>query len=243
MRLFGTDPLLYITLAVGLALSMTMGFITQQQTLMPVLGALLLWPFLIWSLRHARIDVAVRFASFWAVSVFLFSIVAGRVLGQTAAQAAVPGSTDYIASQMFWLSGQESTYEPLMRWLPAFTRRIGVLLAGGALTAGLLPLIVAARNLSILGLWMANLFDASSPLAVLAGMPPWTLAEIVAWVALGVIVAEPVVTGSVQGLLTRDRRRLALTGLAALLLALLLHLILPSVVASPLRSLILAFRP
>lgn len=239
MRLFGADPILYITLAIGLALSMTLGFVTQQQTVMPVVGGLLVWPFLLWSLRHARVDVALRFVVFWAALVFLLSVVAGRVLGQMAAQTAVPGSTNFIASQMLWLSSQDGVREPMAAWLPAFVRRTGLLLVGGALTAGLAPLIVAARELSILGLWTANLFDAASPLAVIAGIPPWILAEIVAWAALGVFVAEPVITGSVHGLLTRDRGRLALTGLIALFLALLMHFLLPSILASPLRSLVL----
>ncbi|MBX7236584.1 MAG: hypothetical protein K1X65_19540 [Caldilineales bacterium] len=238
MRLLAADPILYLALAVGLTLSMVIGFVTRQQTAMPVIGGLLVWPFLLWSLRHARVDVAVRFVVFWAALVFLISLVAGRALGQMEAQAAVPGSTQFIASQMLWLGGQGGASEPAASWLPAFLRRTGLLLAGGALTAGLLPLIVAARELSILGLWTANLLDAASPLAVVAGLPPWTLAEIVAWAALSVFMAEPLVTGNVHGLLTRDRRRLALTGLLALLLAFLLHLLLPSLLASPLRSLI-----
>ncbi len=237
MRLFGTDPLLYVALAAGLILSMAMGFLTQQQTVLPVAGGLLVWPFVLWSLRHARIDIALRFVVFWAALVFLFSLVASRILGPMAAQSAVPGSTNYIASQMFWLSSRDGASEPLAVWLTPFVRRTGLLLAGGALTAGLLPLIVAARELSILGLWTANLFDAASPLAVVAGIPPWILAEMVAWATLSVLVAEPLVTGSVHGLLTRDRRRLMLTGLAALILALILHLFLPSILASPLRSL------
>lgn len=239
MRLLGADPFLYLILAAGLTLSMAMGFVTQQHTIMPLMGAMLVWPFLLWSLRHARIDVAVRFVVFWAAMVFVLSVAAGRILGPMAAQAAVPGSTHFIAGQMMWLSGQEALREPLAAWLPAFVRRVGFLLAGGALSAGLAPLVVAARELSILGLWTANLFDAASPLAVVAGLTPWTLAEIVAWVSLGVFVAEPVVTGNVHSLLTRDRGRLALTGLTALILALLLHLLLPSVLASPLRSLVL----
>lgn len=239
MRLFGADPLLYIALFLGLAFSMAAGFVTQQQTLLPLFGGLLVWPFLIWALRHARVDVAVRFAVFWAASVFLLSVVAGRLLG-AGAQAAVPGSTDYIADQLLWLTGQANAVQPPAAWLPGLARRIGLLLAGGALTAGLLPLIVAACDLAILGLWTANLFGAAHPIgAALLSLSPWTLAEIIAWVALGVYVAEPIVTGDVRALLTRDRRRLFFTGLVALALALILHLLLPGLLASPLRALIL----
>lgn len=239
MRLFGTDPLLYLILLVGLAFSMFIGFVAQQRFLMPVASALILWPMLIWSLRHARIDVAVRLVTFWAVVIFVVTIIASRVLGARA-QETVPGGLEYIANQMLWLTGRESTVEGVSNWLPELARRTGLVLAGGAISAGLLPLIAAARWLAILGLWTANLFNAAHPLlAIPLSISPWTWAEIVAQAALLIVMAEPIVTGNVHGLLTRDRSRLLLTGLIALLLAIALHLLLPRLLASPLRALVL----
>lgn len=239
MRLFGTDPLLYLILLVGLAFSMFIGFIAQQRVLMPVASALILWPMLIWSLRHARIDVAVRLVAFWAAVIFVVAIVAGRVLGARALET-VPGGVEYIANQMLWLTGRQSTVEGIGNWLPELARRSGLVLVGSAISAGLLPLIAAARWLAILGLWTANLFNAAHPfLAVPLSISPWTWAEIVAQGALLVVMAEPIVTGSVHSLLTRERSRLLLTGLIALFLAIALHLLLPGLLASPLRALVL----
>ncbi len=239
MRLFGTDPLLYLIVLGGLAFSMFIGFVAHQQMLMPVASALILWPLLIWSLRHARLDVAVRLVAFWAAVIFVVTIIAGRVLGGQALET-VPGSLDYIANQMLWLTGQANTVEGASRWLPELARRTGLVLFGGAVSAGLLPLIAAARWLAILGLWTANLFNAAHPIgAVPLSIAPWTWAEMVAQVALLVVMSEPIVTGSVHGFLTRDRSRLLLTGLAALLVTIVLHLLLPGLLASPLRALVL----
>ncbi len=109
MRLFGTDPLLYVALAAGLILSMAMGFLTQQQTVLPVAGGLLVWPFVLWSLRHARIDIALRFVVFWAALVFLFSLVAvslarleevGQIRGEVGRLFDLTGSYN----AMWWMS-------------------------------------------------------------------------------------------------------------------------------------------
>ena len=238
MRILGADPLVYALLFLGMAFSIVVGYVAQQRTLMPVINALLLWPFLIWSLRHARIDLAVRLVCFWAFVIFLGAVAAGRLLGQEALtarswQRRVQCSTDVLAD---WTSC--GRHRPAGVWLPPFLRRTGLTLAGSALTAGLIPLLVGARELAILGLWTANLFGASSPLAPLLALAPWTWAEIAAFIALGVGLADPIVTGDVHGLLTRDRARLLLTGLAALLLALLLHLLLPPLWAALLRPLV-----
>lgn len=237
MRILGTDPLIYIGLVVGLLITLAVGFVTEQKTMMPVLNALIVWPLLIWALRHARIDIALRLVVIWAVVIFVGSVVAGRTLGQIA-QAAVPGSIEFNAEHMRWLTGNITGVEQPANWLPDLGRRSGVLLAGSALSAGLIPLIAGARYLAILGLWTANLFDAPSLLAIPLGIPPWIWAETVAQISLGVLLAEPMVSGDAQALITKNRRRLLFTGLIALALALLLQLLLPSLIESPLRSLI-----
>jgi hypothetical protein len=234
MRFFATDPLIYLVLVLGLLLVMGLGFLAQQQTMMPVLGGLIGWLFLLWALRHARPDVGLRIVGLWAVTVFVLSVVAGRLLDQQAL-AAVPGSLDYIADQMLWLTGESGAVEQPAVWVAGFARRAGLLLAGSVLSAGLVPLIVGARYLAILGLWTARLFDAPHPAAILFGLAPWIWAEIVAQVVLVVILAEPVVTGDVQALVQNGRRRLLVIGLIALALAAILHLMLPGLFASPLR--------
>lgn len=234
MRLFATDPLIYLILVLGLLLVIGLGFFAQQQTLMPVLSGLIGWLFLLWALRHARPDIGLRIVGVWAASVFLLSLVAGRLLDQQAL-AAVPGSLDYIAAQMLWLTGQSGAVEQPGVWLAAFARRAGLLLAGSILSAGLVPLIAGARYLAVLGLWMARLFDAPHPAAILFGLAPWVWAEVVAQVVLVVVLAEPLVTGDAQALVQGGRRRLLLIGLAALVLAAVLHLLLPGLIASPLR--------
>lgn len=236
-RLLGTDPLVYLLLFVGTVFTLLAGYITEQRTLMPVFNALILWPILIWSLRHARIDIALRLIVFWAAIIFIASILAGRIMGQMA-QAAVPGSIEYNAEQIHYLTGYVTPVQQPQEWLPAFARRSGLLIAGSAISAGLIPLIAGARYLAILGLWIANLFNTPSILAIPLGITPWTWAEIVAFVTLGAVLAEPIVTGEVHALLTFQRRRLLLLGLASLLLALVLHLLLPSLIQSPLKSLI-----
>lgn len=237
MRILGADPLIYIALVVGLIITLAVGFVTEQKTMMPVLNALIVWPLLIWALRHARIDIALRLVVVWAAIIFIGSVVAGRVLGQMA-QAAVPGSIEFNAEHMRWLTGSITSVAQPADWLPALMRRSGLLLAGSALSAGLIPLIAGARYLAILGLWTANLFNAPHLLAVPLGIPPWIWAEAVAQISLCVLLAEPIVTGDAQALITKNRRRLLLTGLISLALALLLQLLLPSLIESPLRSLI-----
>lgn len=233
MRLLGTDPLIYLLLLAGLLFTSATGFITTQTRLMPLLNALILWPLLIWALRHARVDLALRLVVVWAAALLLISAAAGQVLGAQA-QAAVPGSIEYNAAAMRWLTADAAPPSP-SEWLPGLLRRTGLLLAGGAVTAGLLPLVAGARSLAILGLWMANLLAIPNPLALLAGLPPWIVAEMAAQICLGVLVAEPIITGDPRGLLTAERRRLLGIGLIALALAFLLPLLLPHLFLSPLR--------
>ncbi len=233
MRFFGTDPLIYLALLAGLIFTSAIGFLTAQARLMPLLNALMLWPLLVWALRHARIDLALRLAATWAAALLLISLVAGHMLGASA-QAAAPGSIEFNAAAMRWLGG-DAAPPATGEWLPGWMQRTGLLLAGGAATAGLLPLVAGARSLAILGLWLANLLALPHPLALLAGLPPWILAEIVAQLILGVLVAEPIVTGDARGLLAPPRRRLLILGLVAFTLAPLLRLLLPHLFLSPLR--------
>lgn len=238
MRVLATDPLIYLVLVLGLLLVMSLGFLAQQQTMMPLLSGLIGWLFLVWALRHARPDVGLRIVGLWTVTVFLLSLVAGRLLDQ-GALAAVPGSLDYIASQMLWLTGQSGAVEQPAVWMAAFARRAGLLLAGSILSAGLIPLIAGARYVAILGLWVARLVDAPHPAAILFGLAPWIWAEVVAQVVLVVVLAEPLVTGNVQALLQDSRRRLLVIGLVALVLAAVLHWLLPGWIPSPLRRLVM----
>ncbi|NOX62825.1 MAG: hypothetical protein GXP42_12895 [Chloroflexi bacterium] len=234
MRFLGTDPLVYFLILAGLLFTMTVGIIAEQRTLMPVLNALILWPFLIWSFRHARIDVAVRLIIFWSALIFLFALVATR-LDERAARAAVPGSIEFGAEHMLWLAGSAAGVDQFSEWFPLFLRRTGVLLVGSAVSAGLIPLIVAAREMAILGIWTGNLLGASNLLVVIFGVPLWIWAEAAAWIAIGAVLAEPIVTGDIHAILTRDRLRLLLTGVAAWLLSFLLHLLWPPVMQSLLR--------
>ncbi|MCO6450535.1 MAG: hypothetical protein J5I90_07065 [Caldilineales bacterium] len=237
MRLLATDPIVYLLVLGGLLLSLGLGFVTQQAAMMPIINAIVLWPLLIWSFRRARIDVALRLILFWGLTIYLVTIVAGRV-NLSWAQGAVPGSLDFNASHIMWLTGSESFTPQPEFWLAEQAKRTGILLAGSVISAGLIPLVVAARELAILGLWTANLFDAPSFLAPIVGTPPWILAEIIAWVGLGTPLAEPIVTGDVQSLLTRQRRRFLVIGAVALVLSVAFHWALPGVVQAIMRPLV-----
>lgn len=221
-RILGTDPLIYLLIFLGLLFTQISGFLLRQALLMPLLNALVLWPFLIWTLRHARVDVAVRLLIFWAVILFLGAVLAGRVFSASA-QFAVPGSIEYNVQQLQWIRGDVTPVEDPGSWLPLLMRRTGVLLFGGALSAGLIPLITGARALAILGLWTANLFNAPHIIAVFLGIPLWTWVEAAAQILLGAVLAEPILTGDVNALLTPLRRRLLLMGLTGLGLAALIH--------------------
>lgn len=237
MRLFATDPIVYAIVLAGLLLSLGIGFATQQAALMPVINAVIVWPLLLWTFRHARLDVALRLVLFWGLAVFLVSLAAG-LINLPWAQGAVPGSVEFNANHIMWLVGGESDVPSPAVWLPEQMRRTGVLLAGSVISAGLIPLAVAARELAILGLWTANLFDAPNLLAPLLGTPPWILAEIVAWVCLGLSLAEPIVTGDVQSLLTKRRRTLLIIGGIALALSLAMHFVLPGIVQAIVQPLV-----
>ncbi|MCP4168120.1 MAG: hypothetical protein GY759_19805 [Chloroflexi bacterium] len=227
MRIFGADPLVYLSMFIGLAFVLALGYVTQQVTMMPVFQGLILWPFLIWALRYARIGIAIRFVVFWAAVILLGSVVAGLVLEQSAL-AAVPGSLEFNAENMRWWTGNVTTVQQPQAWLPPFLGRTGLSLAGGALTAGLVPAIAGARSLAMLGLWIATLFGAPSVLALPLAIPLWTWAELLGQIVIVVVVAEPIVTGDVDALLTYRRKRLLLIGFAALGVALLAHLMLPT---------------
>jgi hypothetical protein len=172
--------------------------------LLPLLATLAIYPVLALLIARRRRLAAVAATLLWAASLSA-SVIALTARRPDAMAPVVLGGAAY-RDEMFEFirTGQGRESDP-SRFLPQHLLHLGAICLLAYLSAGLLGIGLGAVLVGYMSFYVGSLAAAggSPALAFLLGWPPWAILRVVAFVLLGVVLAEPLL------LAARRRMRLA----------------------------------
>jgi hypothetical protein len=225
------DWIVYPSMALGVIVTTFFPILLGQQICLPLLSAAVLIPMFLWALRQGRPRKAIALALFWVVMQSVSVIVASLLFQDTAWQA-VQGGLEYRSAWLAWSEGG-----PLVSLAPslAYGRQVielALYALAMALTGGVGGLLLLTVALDRFNFTVASLLSsAQSPvLATVAAWPLWMIVRLVGYLIVGAVLAEPVANLDLRpaylAAWLQARKRLLLTGLAIILLGMILQVLL-----------------
>ncbi|MEZ4713971.1 MAG: hypothetical protein R3A44_42700 [Caldilineaceae bacterium] len=222
------DPIFYGTVIMFALLTTIMPAILGQPRFLPVVQTLALTTFLALTVRRHKMRQIVTVLLLWLLIQFtLITLLSWATPGSL--ERAIPSGFDRRTAFIAWLFGNGALPDSL---LARPIGRIGELFLiglGGALTGGLLAVWILVRSVNLAGFYAGSLLvDFPTPLAMLIGLPLWTLLRLAGYAGWAVLAAEPMLIKNWSpGHLLQRHRRLLLISSACVALGLILELTLP----------------
>jgi len=223
-----TDPLYYGVVAFFALIATALPAALGQQWLLPIGQTAALWLLCFVAWRRGTALHAARVLGVWvAVQFAVFFVVAFLGGGENA----VPQGFAYRTALLEWLFGVGAlpaswATEPVRRSVETLGVTLGATVSGGILGVWFL-----VRSINLFAFGAASAFSATSSVwGLLAGLQPWWLLRVVAYVGVVATFALPGYTGKwTPGGWSPGERRLFWVSAGLLVAALLLEVILPGV--------------
>jgi len=167
--------------------------------LLPLLATLAIYPVLALLIARRRRMAAVVATLLWAASLSA-SVIALTARRPDAMQPVVLGGAAY-RDEMFEFirTGQGRESDPI-RFLPQHALHLGAFCVLALVSAGLLGIALGAVLVGYMSFYVGSLAAAggSPALAFALGWPPWAVLRVVAFVVLGVVLAEPLLGAALR---------------------------------------------
>lgn len=241
------DWVVYPVLMLGVVLAAVPSVLLGQQICLPVLPVLVIAPLFLWAVRLGRPRRAIGLAVVWATSLAITLLVSSLLVPDQASQAIRHG-LEIRSDVLAWVAtGVAGSGDVLGLPLSASTMLLQalVVLAGSVLSAGLAGLLIDAQTINATSFVAASIVNqAGNPLpATLVAWPIWTVVRVVGYIVCGAVLAEPfflsrILFGTAEERSPgrpaslaewwQRRRRLLLSGIGLILLAIALQLLLGS---------------
>ena len=172
--------------------------------LLPILATLAVYPVLVLLITRGRRRAAVFATLLWAASLSASEIALTARRPDVMERVVLNGAAYREEMFGFIRTGQGRESDP-SRFLPQHLLHLGAFCLLAYLSAGLLGIGLGAVLVGYMSFYVGSLAAAggSPELAFLLGWPPWAILRVVAFVLLGVVLAEPLL------LAARRRMRLA----------------------------------
>jgi hypothetical protein len=189
----------------------------------PLLLALPAWLLLVVALRHGRRDLAATGIAVWAL-VMMGGLPVAEKLSPGFCSRIAPGAGSYASSMLDWAETGDGCESTPSCFIPQQLWHAAVFVVATVATAGLGGLYVAGILFSWMGAYSAGLaaMSSSPATAVLLAWHPWAVVRVAAYIALGVVLAEPLARRGLPPL--PNRRAWLFAGGIGLLLDILLKL-------------------
>jgi hypothetical protein len=175
--------------------------------ILPLLAPLPLWPIFARSVRAGRYAEAFGFSMVWAVllsaSVIAFTQIAPRV-----AADAILHAEPYRREMFGWVETGFGKETSPARFVPEHLLHLGGFVVLTALSGGYLGLALGAALVGYMSYFVGSFAaSASAPVAgALVAWVPWSVIRVLSFVALGVVLARPVLVRRAWPFGARERR-------------------------------------
>lgn len=176
-----------VLLAFGAAGATALGFALGAVWLLPLLGALVAYPFWAFELARGRPRRAVGLMLWWALFLSLATALATVALPERAAQVVWEGP-EYAAEMMGWIRTGEGPEGDPSLFLPQHALHFAVFNVACLVSAGFAGLYMGAALLNYMNFYVAILaLEATRPaLAAALGWPPWAVIRVVGFILASV---------------------------------------------------------
>lgn len=226
------DTIYYVMAALFALLTTALPALMGQPRFLPIIQTLSLTTFVTIALRHRNVRGALTVMAIWLPIQFILLTLLTTLLPTQVEHAFTDGFA-YRASITNWFFGSAPHPNGLAAGWTASIVEIVAILVGSLTTAGLLGVwfLVRLVNQAAYGTGIL-LATIDNSLYTLLVIPYWTLLRAAAYAGLIVICAMPLLTYQWSpAYYWRNHRRLIVTSLVLLLLALLFELFLPGLLA------------
>lgn len=176
----------------------------------PIAAPLVLWPSFAAAVRADRRARALALGLTWAVLLSIGTIVLTQVAPRAAGQG-IWNAEPYRIEMFRWIeTGVGKENEPA-RFLPEHALHLGAFALLSVASGGYLGLVLGAALLAYMNYFVgAFALSAGQPLVgSLVAWVPWAVARVVAFVALGSILARPLLVARARSIGAIDRRWIA----------------------------------
>lgn len=189
----------------------------------PLLLALPAWLVLVVMLRHGRRDLAAVGVAVWAI-LMMGGLPIAEKLSPGFCSRIAPGTGSYASSMLSWAETGDGCESTPSCFVPQHLRHAAVFAVAALITGGLGGLYFAGILFSWMGAYSAGLaaMSSSPATAVLLAWHPWAVVRVAAYIALGVVLAEPLARRGLPPL--PNRRAWLIAGGLGLLLDVVLKL-------------------
>ncbi len=203
-----------------------LGLIPGGRWVLPLVAPLPLWPIFARAVRAGRFGQAFGFSMVWT-ALLSASVIAFTQLSPQAAADSILNAEPYRQEMFGWLEngfGKETTPS---RFVPEHLLHLGGFVVLTAISGGYLGLALGAALVGYMSYFVGS-FAASTGAPVLGSLVawvPWSVVRVLSFVALGVVLARPVLLRRAWPFAARERRWL-LIALAGILTDLLVKTLL-----------------
>jgi hypothetical protein len=204
-------------------LTYPLGIVLGSPWLLPVLNTLPAYALLVLFLMLGRRKPALGLMLLWALTLAVVGTTVFTVW-PTPVDGLVLNGPAYRQEMLHWIRTGESSEGSLALFLPQHALHLAVFVGLSVVTASLAAMTLGAVLMNYMAFYVAALAHEGLPLPFVAllGWQPWAICRIVAFVALGVALAEPLLSWlsppTRQALASGTRRPLIVIGIVGTLL-------------------------
>ena len=186
-----------IALGVVLAtvLSYPLGLLLGGGVLLPVLNTAAAYAAMVVLLRRGARRKAVGLMLAWAAALAVSATVT------LAAWPADPGplvlhGPRYRDEMLHWIRTGEGSEGRPAQFIPQHVVHLAAFVASSLATASAASMVLGAALMNYMGFYVASLYRAGAPAnaVLLLGWQPWAICRVAAFVVLGVVLAEPLLS-------------------------------------------------
>ena len=190
-----SSPLVYLYLAAGVLIAAPLGLLVPGKAALPLLQVAVAYPVMVSLLARGERGRAVACMLWWALCLGAV-MVTTVVRAPNASADAIFHGPEYAAEMFHWIRtgiGAEGTPS---RFIPQHLLHLGIFIGLSLATASLLSLLMGAVLMNYMSFYVGSLILASNDFstAVLVGWHPWSILRVAAFVVLGVVLAEPLIS-------------------------------------------------
>jgi hypothetical protein len=194
-----------------------LGLLPAGRWLLPVLAPLTLWPAFSRAVRAGDLRRAYAAALLWTV-LLSASIIAFTQAAPAAAGRSIANGEPYRREMFAWIENGEGRENHPAQFLPEHALHLGAFALLAVASGGYLGLALGAGLLGYMSYFVGSFAaSAGAPVAgALVAWVPWSVVRVLAFVALGCVLARPVLTRRWSAPDRRERRWIAfaLAGIA-----------------------------
>jgi hypothetical protein len=188
------SPAIFFYLLFGTAISIAISFSLHNQYLMPFLNVLVPYPVMYTLLVEEQRKRAFATMLFWALCTGVLTTW-GVVHFYDQATAAIFHGAAYKQEMFHWIRTGEGAEGNPAQFVPQHLLHFIIFCVLSAVSAGFLSLLMGAVLMNYMAYYVGSVIANSSDqvLASTMGWHPWSIVRVVAFVLLGVMIAEPTV--------------------------------------------------